>query len=131
KAPVHSYGFRVYEFSSPVPLTKERVVRAILDRLIEDRQLSNEAAECAFRAVMKRETQGSTGIGRGIALPHSKHPGIDRVIGAIAKVPSGVDFASRDGEPVHLVCLLLTPTDRPGESLRALEAVCRGLREDF
>ncbi len=73
---------------------------------------------------------GSTGIGRGVAVPHTKHPSVDRLIGTVAVSPTGVDFASLDGETVNLFFLLISPPDRPGDHLRALENISRQLRDD-
>ena len=79
---------------------------------------------------MKREELGSTGIGRGVAVPHTKHPSVDRLIGTVSVSPTGVDFASLDGETVNLFFLLISPPDRPGDHLRALENISRQLRDD-
>ena len=76
--------------------------------------------ESIVKAILKREELGSTGIGRGVAVPHTKHPSVDRLVGTVAVSPTGVDFASLDGEMVHLFFLLISPPDRPGDHLRAL-----------
>src|SRR5262249_10233279 len=82
------------------------------------------------RAIMKREELGSTGIGRGVAVPHTKHPSVSQLLGTVAVSQSGVDFDSLDGEKVQLFFLLISPPDRPGEHLRALENISRQLRND-
>jgi PTS system fructose-specific IIA component/PTS system nitrogen regulatory IIA component len=79
---------------------------------------------------MKREDLGSTGIGRGVAVPHTKHPSVRRLVGTVAVSHDGVDFKSLDGEPVQLFFLLVSPPDRPGDHLRALENISRQLRDD-
>ena len=73
---------------------------------------------------MKREELGSTGIGRGVAVPHTKHPSVDRLIGTVGVSQEGIDFQSLDGEKVHLFFLLVSPPDRPGDHLRV--AGCPG-----
>jgi mannitol/fructose-specific phosphotransferase system IIA component (Ntr-type) len=84
------------------------------------------------RAVMARERIGTTGIGQGIAIPHSRHPSVDRLIGNLAISQDGLPFKSLDGEPAFVFVLLLSPHDQPGVHLRALEAVVRTMRdEDF
>ena len=65
-----------------------------------------------------------------MAVPHTKHPSVDRLVGTVAVSPDGVDFASLDGEVVHLFFLLVSPPDRPGDHLRALENISRQLRDD-
>ena len=81
-------------------------------------------------AIMKREDLGSTGIGRGVAVPHTKHPSVSTLIAAIALVPEGVEFDSLDGEPVYIMFLLVSPPNQPGDHLRGLENISRHLRND-
>lgn len=84
------------------------------------------------RAVMARERIGTTGIGQGIAIPHSRHPSVDRLIGTLALAPTGLPFRSLDSEPAFVFVLLVSPQDQPGVHLRALEAVVRTMKdEDF
>ena len=73
---------------------------------------------------------GSTGIGKGVAVPHTKHPSVEKLVATVALVKEGVDFASLDGEPVYILFLLVSPPDRPGDHLRALENISRHLRND-
>jgi PTS system fructose-specific IIA component/PTS system nitrogen regulatory IIA component len=86
--------------------------------------------EEVVKAILKRELLGSTGIGRGVAIPHTKHPTVDRLVGTVALSRGGVGFESLDGEPVHVLVMLVSPQDRPGDHLRALENVSRTLRDD-
>ena len=86
--------------------------------------------EDIVKAILKRETLGSTGIGRGVAIPHTKHNSVDRLIGTVAVSRTGVPFNSVDGEPVFVLVLLVSPQDRPGDHLRALENVARSMRDD-
>jgi len=82
------------------------------------------------KAILKRETLGSTGIGRGVAIPHTKHASVDKLIGTIAVSHAGVTFESLDGEPVFVFVMLISPMERPGDHLKALENVSRRLRDD-
>ncbi len=79
---------------------------------------------------MKREELGSTGIGRGIAVPHTKHAGVDRLVGTVGVSSDGIEFDSLDGQKAQLFFLLVSPPDRPGDHLRALENISRQLRDD-
>ncbi len=110
--------------------TKEGVIRAMVEALRGAGQLKGADTEDVVRAILKRELLGSTGIGKGIAIPHTKHPGVERLIGTIAVSPRGVAFDSLDGEPVYIFVLLISPQDRPGDHLRALENVSRTLRDE-
>ena len=110
--------------------TKEAVIREIVDSLRSTGYVGADVAEDIVKAILKREQLGSTGIGRGIAIPHTKHASVDRLTGAVALSPGGVAFESIDGEPVYVFVLLVSPQDRPGDHLRALENVVRSMRDD-
>ncbi|MEX2138377.1 MAG: PTS sugar transporter subunit IIA [Pirellulales bacterium] len=111
--------------------TKESVVREMADALLEAGKISAGELDSIVKAIMKREELGSTGIGRGVAVPHTKHTSVDRLIGTVAISREGVDFESLDGEKVQLFFLLISPPDRPGDHLRALENISRQLRDDM
>jgi mannitol/fructose-specific phosphotransferase system IIA component (Ntr-type) len=110
--------------------TKEGVIREMVGSLAATNHLKSAETEEIVRAVLKRELLGSTGIGRGVAIPHTKHSSVERLIGTVALSRPGVSFESLDGEPVHVFVLLISPQDRPGDHLRALENVSRSLRDD-
>ena len=110
--------------------TKEEVIREMVEGLRIAGHVGNGEEERVIKAIMKREEQGTTGIGRGVAVPHTKHAGTARLIGNVALSRSGIDFCSLDGEPVHVLFLLVSPSDRPGDHLRALETISRHLRSD-
>jgi nitrogen PTS system EIIA component len=110
--------------------TKEAVIRGMVESLRDAGQFRGTDLEDIVRAILKRELLGSTGIGRGVAIPHTKHASVDRLIGTLAVAPAGVAFESLDGEPVYIFVLLISPQDRPGDHLRALENVSRCLRDD-
>jgi PTS system fructose-specific IIA component/PTS system nitrogen regulatory IIA component len=110
--------------------TKEGVIREMAQSLVEAGSIAPGDLESIIKAVMKREDLGSTGIGRGVAVPHTKHPSVSRLVGTVAVSHSGVDFESLDGEPVQLFFLLVSPPDRPGDHLRALENISRQLRDE-
>lgn len=109
---------------------KESVIREMAEGLLRAGGIAAGELESIVKAILKREELGSTGIGRGVAVPHTKHPSVERLIGAVAVSHEGVDFNSLDGEKVQLVFLLVSPPDRPGDHLRALENISRQLRND-
>ena len=104
---------------------KEGAIREMVLALSKAGKVEAAEAESIVKAILKREELGSTGIGRGVAVPHTKHPSVDRLVGTVAVSSQGVDFASLDGEVVHLFFLLVSPPDRPGDHLRALENISR------
>ena len=109
---------------------KEAVVREVVQALLDAGGIEEAELESIVRAILKREELGSTGIGRGVAVPHTKHPSVDKLVGTVAVSAEGVDFDSLDGEKVQLFFLLISPPDRPGDHLRALENISRQLRDD-
>ncbi len=76
-----------------------------------------------------RERLGSTGFGGGVAIPHGKIDGLDRVVGVFARLAQPIDFNAIDDMPVDLVFLLLSPPDAGVEHLKALARVSRRLRD--
>ena len=78
----------------------------------------------------EREKLGSTGFGRGVAIPHARIPGIQRPIAALVKLRHPVDFAAADGMPVELVFGLLSPENSGAAHLHALAAISRLMREE-
>jgi PTS system nitrogen regulatory IIA component len=110
--------------------TKEAVIRGMVESLHTAGLFRDADLEDIIRAILKRELLGSTGIGRGVAIPHTKHASVEKLVGTLAVSTSGVAFESLDGEPVYIFVLLISPQDRPGDHLRALENVSRCLRDD-
>jgi mannitol/fructose-specific phosphotransferase system IIA component (Ntr-type) len=110
--------------------TKEGVIREMVENLRLAGYFRGSEPEEIVKAILKREQLGSTGIGRAVAIPHTKHPSVDRLIGAVGVSRGGVSFDSLDGEPVHVFVMLVSPQDRPSDHLRALENVSRCLRDD-
>lgn len=82
-----------------------------------------------FDALLQRERLGSTGLGRGIAIPHVKLGKIDRIHCLFARLDQPIDFEALDGEPVDLIFLLLAPEHASGDHLKALARISRLLRE--
>ncbi|MEQ8211831.1 MAG: PTS sugar transporter subunit IIA [Lacipirellulaceae bacterium] len=110
--------------------SKEEVIRTMATSLKEAGKIGDDQYEGIVEAILKREELGSTGIGRGVAVPHTKHPSVSELVGTVAVSDEGVEFDSLDGEKVHLLFLLISPPDRPGDHLRALENISRQLRDD-
>jgi nitrogen PTS system EIIA component len=110
--------------------TKEEVINAMASALLEAGKIDPDQHAGIVEAILKREELGSTGIGRGVAVPHTKHPSVKELVGTVAVSEAGVDFDSLDGDKVHLLFMLISPPDRPGDHLRALENISRQLRDE-
>ena len=109
---------------------KEEAIREIVGSLHRAGQLAEADLESVIRAILGREELGSTGIGQGVAVPHTRHPTVQRLIGTVALSRRGVDFAALDGEPVDIFFLLVSPPNQPGDHLRALENISRHLKDE-
>lgn len=83
-------------------------------------------------ALTERERLGSTGIGDGVAIPHGKVQGLDRMVVSFGRSTSGIEFESMDGKPAHLFFLLVAPENSAGIHLRVLAKLAKALkRESF
>ena len=82
-----------------------------------------------FDVLLERERLGSTGVGNGIAIPHGRLPGLQRLHGLFARADPSVDFDAVDEQPVDLVFLLLAPEAAGADHLKALARVSRLLRD--
>ena len=86
-------------------------------------------ASAVLACLHAREKLGGTGYGRGVAIPHCRHAGLERVRGFFVRLADPVDYGAVDGAPVDLVFLLLSPNDAGVTHLKALAAVSRLLRD--
>ena len=82
-----------------------------------------------LEVLLEREELQSTGIGEGVAIPHGKMAGLDRLVASFARSPEGVEFESIDGQPTHHFFLLVVPEHSGGQYLKALARISRFFRE--
>ncbi len=82
-----------------------------------------------FNTLLQRERLGSTGLGRGIAIPHVKLPGLKGILCLFARLEEPIEYESHDSEPVDLMFLLLAPEHASGDHLKALASISRVVRE--
>ncbi len=85
-------------------------------------------AEAFLKSVLEREKVGSTGIGKGIAIPHSRTSAVREVVVAIGRSKEGIEFEALDNRPVHLIFLIAAPIESGGLYLKALARLSRLLR---
>jgi PTS system nitrogen regulatory IIA component len=105
--------------------TKRQVISTIAE--IAGRTFHLKAAR-VFDALMEREALGPTGVGYGVAIPHARIEGLDRMRGIFVRVTPPIDFDAVDDKPVDLVFALLSPAPCGAEHLRALARIARALR---
>lgn len=94
--------------------SKEEAIRGMVESLSRTGGIAPDDREGIISAILKREELGSTGIGRGVAVPHTKHPSVNKLVATIAISQGGVEFASLDGEDVHILFLLVSPPRERG-----------------
>jgi mannitol/fructose-specific phosphotransferase system IIA component (Ntr-type) len=111
---------------------KERddAIGSLVDTLVSAGAAPASVRDELVQRLLVRENKGSTGFGRGVAVPHVKHPAIERMSAAIGLSPGGIEFNALDKQPVYSVFLLLSPEDQPEEHLQAMEAIFKSLSKD-
>ena len=91
-------------------------------------RLTGLPESAVYEALLQRERLGSTGIGEGLAIPHGKLPGLNRIFGLMARLDKPVDFEALDDQPVDILFLLLAPEGAGADHLKALAAISRLVR---
>ena len=107
--------------------TKEEVLTELVSAL-KNAGLVQDVGQ-AVGVILEREKLGSTGIGDGVAIPHGKMKGLDRILCVFGRSKEGIDFDAVDGKPVHIFFLLLAPEDSAGLHIQMLSRISRILRE--
>lgn len=111
--------------------TRNEAIKELIRAMADAGALSPAQARQAAQAVLDREKQATTGIGKGVALPHAKLKGLDKPVGTIGRSAEGIDFSALDSKPVYSVILLLSSPDNPDEHLQAMEAIFKHVQRDM
>ena len=111
-------------------IDKQPVLKEMVQVLIDTGRIDEGALPGIVKALMGREDLGSTGIGKGVAVPHAKHESVEGLVAAFGRSKKGVEFAALDGQPVQLVFLILSSKENSGQHLGALARVARLVRDD-
>lgn len=107
--------------------SKKQTIQALSRKLADSLGLDSRTV---FEKLLERERLGSTGVGKGVAIPHARIDGLDRIVGLFARLASPVEFDSVDDQPVDIVFMLLAPTDAGADHLKALARISRLLRDE-
>ena len=110
--------------------TRDAAITEIIQSLKDAGHFTDADVADITAAVLRREQLGSTGIGHGVAIPHSRHRDVANLVGTVALSSAGLAFESIDGEPVHVLFLLISPDQQPGPHLRALDAVVQKTKDE-
>jgi len=109
---------------------RDAVITELVDALVASGAAGANLRDELVTRVLDREKRGSTGFGRGVAVPHVKHKSVSKMRLSIGLSQRGVDFNALDKQPVYSVFMLLSPEDQPEEHLRAMEVVFKHLSKD-
>jgi mannitol/fructose-specific phosphotransferase system IIA component (Ntr-type) len=109
---------------------RDEVIRELVGALSAAGLLPKTRVKDIADAVIDRENEASTGIGKGVAVPHAKHSSVKNVIAAIGCSTAGIDFSSLDKQPAYSVILLLSPENNPDKHLQAMENIFKNLQKD-
>ena len=109
---------------------RDGALRELVTSLARNGALPEENVDEVVAALIKREQNGSTGFGKGVAVPHVKHPKVTKMAGTVGRSANGIDFAALDHQPVYSVVLLLSPENQPQQHLQAMNAVFNNLQKD-
>ncbi len=123
----------VSEAIIPQLSTSERdgVIRELVEALASAGAITKKNASAVAGAVIERENQATTGMGKGVALPHVKFKGIKKPLCTIGQSAGGLDFSALDSKPVYSVILLLSNPDDPDTHLQAMETIFKHIQRDM
>ena len=110
--------------------TRDEVVEELVDSLTGAGAAPKTLQPKLIEQIVEREKHGSTGFGKGVAVPHAKHEKINKMVATIGLSRQGVDFNALDHAPVYAIILLLSPKSNPDEHLQAMENIFSNLQKD-
>lgn len=124
--------FVCFEATIPALQAQDRngAIAELVSSLVHAGKLPADAAAEITKAVVKRENEASTGMGKGVAVPHVKHAAVDDVVAAIGQTDVGIDFSALDEQPVYSIILLISPVDNADRHLQAMENIFRHLQKE-
>lgn len=107
--------------------SKDEAITEIVRRMEENRAVRD--ASSLLEEIFSRESRGGTSLGNGVAIPHARVRSMDRIVIAMARLSSGVNFSEEDRQPVRIVFILITPLERLNEYLRVLAGLSKFLKD--
>jgi mannitol/fructose-specific phosphotransferase system IIA component (Ntr-type) len=107
---------------------RDGAVAELISSLDEAGKLGKNNSKAITKAIIKRENEASTGMGKGVAVPHVKHKAVKEVVAAIGQSSTGIDFSALDKQPVYSVILLVSPANETDKHLQAMENIFRNLQ---
>lgn len=121
-------------FEAVIPQLKaadcDGVITELVSALVKAGRLEDKKRREIIKAVINREQEASTGMGKGVAVPHVKHEAAKDVVAAVGLSSGGIDFSSLDNQLVYSVILLISPVDNPDKHLQAMESIFKHLQHE-
>ncbi|MEW6525115.1 MAG: PTS sugar transporter subunit IIA [Spirochaetota bacterium] len=114
------------------PSVKDRweLIESMLDVAIKNKAVKSEYRETIKKTLFEREKSMSTGIGKGVAIPHCSCPYVDDVVMIMALSKKGINFDSIDNMPVHIAILLIVPKDKISQHIKTLANIAKLMSDD-
>ena len=109
---------------------RDGAIAELVSQLDKAGRLGKGHRQEIIKAMIKREREASTGMGKGVAVPHVKHKAVKNVVAAVGQTSTGMDFSSLDKKLVYSVILLVSPADNPDRHLQAMENIFKHLQQD-
>ncbi len=109
---------------------RDGVIAELVSSLDEAGKLGKDKCQEITTEIIKRENEASTGMGKGVAMPHVKHNVAADVVAVIGQSSAGVGFFALDKQPVYSVILMVSPVDNPDKHLQAMETVFKHLQQE-
>jgi mannitol/fructose-specific phosphotransferase system IIA component (Ntr-type) len=109
---------------------RDGAIAELVNALDKAGRLGQDNCKKIIRAVIKRENEASTGMGKGIAVPHVKYAAVKNVLATVGQSSTGIDFSALDKQPVYSVILLISPVDDPDKHLQAMEKIFKHLQQE-
>lgn len=109
---------------------RDGAITELVSSLGKAGKLGKQKCEVITAEVINRENEASTGLGKGVAMPHAKYKSIKKVIATVGLSKVGIDFFALDKQPVYSIFLLISPLDNPDKHLEAMESVFKHLQQE-
>jgi len=111
--------------------SRDGVITELVEALDKARKLGKSDPKDITKAIIKREKEASTGMGKGVAIPHVKHEAVKKPVAAIGRSSKGIDFMALDKQPVYSVILLISPINNPDVHLQVMENIFQHIQKEM
>ncbi|MHC4187044.1 MAG: PTS sugar transporter subunit IIA [Planctomycetota bacterium] len=109
---------------------RDEAIRKLVESLYKEKKLGRVSRNNIFKALIKRENEASTGLGKGVAVPHVKHSAIKEIVMTVGQSSAGIDFSALDKQLVYSMILLISPENDPDIHLQAMQKIFRHLQQE-